>query len=81
MCVCVCPHPELIRGQFHPAPHCSPTLSQLGHRERLTGLLYYYLDVSNILEMHALLHCIHYCINIVLQCYAWLKVFISSNYL
>ena len=34
-CVWVCPHPESIRGQFHPAPQCSPTLSQLGHRELL----------------------------------------------
>ena len=25
-CVWVCPHPESIRGQFHPAPQCSPTL-------------------------------------------------------
>ena len=32
-CVWVCPHPESIRGQFHPAPQCSPTLGQLGHRE------------------------------------------------
>ena len=32
-CIWVCPHPESIRGQFHPAPQCRPTLSQLGHRE------------------------------------------------
>ena len=29
----MCPHPESIQGQFHPAPQCSPTLGQLGHRE------------------------------------------------
>ena len=38
-CVWVCPHPESIRGQFHPAPQCSPTLSQLGHWELLTKVM------------------------------------------
>ena len=39
-CVWVCPHPVSIRGQFYPAPQCSPTLSHLGHREQNSFVLF-----------------------------------------